>query len=764
MQQSKTSYHKKPTHLSIDAWQRALRHEFARDKKQPFAIARTLGEHPVFADYSVENPATKGRYKVALRSREAGSNFCSCTDFRTNALGTCKHIEAVLHHISQDEKLSPLLAEEYVPAHTALYLQYGNERNIVIQIGTHKREQYEKFARKYFDGQYHLQPESYERIDEILEEGRRIGGDFRCYDDAMEFVASSRRREERNTSIDRISREEEYFKTFLKVPLYPFQREGVLFAARAGRCLIADEMGLGKTIQAIGACEVLKREQGARRTLIVCPTSLKYQWKHEIEKFAGHGAVVVEGTPGRRHRQYYSDAAYTIAHYNIVGADLAAINAAHFDTVILDEAQRIKNWNTKLARDVKRIASTYAIVLTGTPIENKLEELYSILSFIDPYRLGPVYRFLETHQIRDENGKVTGYRELNKIQNVLEDVVIRRRKKDVLKELPERTDRNVFVTMTEMQTAGHEEYAANVARLVHKWKRFGFLDEKDRKRLMVALNCMRMLADSTYILDEESRYDTKIDELLHILDDALECGEEKMVIFSQWERMTRLVQAELESRGIGFVHLHGGVPSRKRKNLLDEFRENSSCKVFLSTDAGGVGLNLQSASIVVNLDLPWNPAVLEQRIGRVYRHGQGKPVSVINLISRGSIEERMQGVLQFKSSLFSGVFDGGSNEVMMGESTFKRFMHDVEEIAHPPEAVHSTNDFGGGHSSRERAVQANENAAAIISSAPTGERSLKAPVEKDTEDNSQDTTVGIASEGVIATAFRIFGTLFRRWF
>jgi len=778
MQGSKTSYHKKPAHLSTDAWQRALRHEFARDKKQPFAIARTDGEHPVFADYSVENPATKGRYKVALRSREAGSNFCSCTDFKTNALGTCKHIEALLQQISQDEKLSPLLAEEYVPAHTALYLRYGNERDIVIQIGTHKREQYEKFARKYFDKQYHLQPESYEHIDEILEEGRRIGGlpapaggqagDFRCYDDALEFIASARRREERNTIIDRILREEEYFETLLKVPLYHFQREGVLFAARAGRCLIADEMGLGKTIQAIGACEILKRELGAHRTLIVCPTSLKYQWKHEIEKFAGHGATVVEGTPERRHRQYYSDAysdaAYTIAHYNIIGADLAAINAAHFDTVILDEAQRIKNWNTKLARDVKRIASRHAIVLTGTPIENKLEELYSILSFIDPYRLGPVYRFLETHQIRDENGKVTGYRELNKIQNVLEDVVIRRRKKDVLKELPERSDRNLFVTMTDMQTAGHEEYVANVARLVHKWKRFGFLDEKDRKRLMVALNCMRMLADSTYILDEESRHDTKIDELMHIVDEVLEAGEEKMVIFSQWERMTRIVQQELEKRGVGFVSLHGGVPSRKREGLLSTFRNDASCRVFLSTDAGGVGLNLQSASIVVNLDLPWNPAVLEQRIGRVYRHGQGKPVSVINLISRGSIEERMQGVLQFKSSLFSGVFDGGSDEVMMGESTFKRFMHDVEEIAHPPEAVHAMNDSGGRHASRERVRQASEQEAAAVSPTPAEEPSLAVPVEKENEAISRDLSVETANKGIIAAAFRAFEILFRRWF
>lgn len=773
MRESKTSYHKKPAHLSIQAWQRALRRQFARDQTQPFAIERTIGEHPVFTDYSVGNPVTGSRYKVALRcarpnplaeegSRNAGSNFCSCIDFKTNALGTCKHIEAVLHQISRDEKLYPLLVREYIPAHTALYLRYGSARDVILQIGTHESERYEELARKYFDRQYRLPPESYGRIDEILQEGQRIGGDFRCYDDALEFIAAAQQRVERSAIIDRISREEGYLERFLKVPLYPFQREGVLFAARAGRCLIADEMGLGKTIQAIGTCEVLKRELGARRTLIVCPTSLKYQWKHEIEKFVGHEAVVVEGTPGRRHRQYHSDSGYTIAHYNIVGADLAAINAAHFDTVILDEAQRIKNWGTKLARYVKRIASRHAIVLTGTPIENKLEELYSILSFIDPHKLGPVYRFLETHQIKDENGKVTGYRELNKVQNVLADVVIRRRKKDVLKELPERTDRHVFVTMTDMQMSGHQEHAERVSRLVHKWKKLGFLDEKDRKRLMIALNCMRMLADSTYILDEESRHDTKIDELMHILDDVFDTGTEKSVVFSQWERMTRLVQAQLESRGIGFVHLHGSVPSRKRAGLLSTFRDDPACRVFLSTDAGGVGLNLQSASIVVNLDLPWNPAVLEQRIGRVYRHGQGKPVSVVNLISRGSIEERMLDVLKFKSSLFSGVFDGGETEVMMGESTFKRFMRDVEGIARPAESKRSAND-ADQQTHQKKTEHADEHAQKAVSRAPAMERQPRSP-EEEIEARSRETNVRPENFGIIAVAFRIFGTLFGRWF
>ena len=223
-----------------------------------------------------------------------------------------------------------------------------------------------------------------------------------------------------------------------------------------------------------------------------------------------------------------------------------------------------------------------------------------------------------------------------------------------------------------------------VSRLVSKWKRFGFLDEKDRQRLMIALNCMRMVADSTYILDQATRFDTKIEELMSILDNTLATPGNKVVVFSQWQRMTRLVEQELNSRQIAFAHLHGGVPSNKRKGLLDNFHNNPACLVFLSTDAGGVGLNLQRASTVINLDLPWNPAVLEQRIGRIHRHGQKQNVNVINLISKDSIEQRLLDVLKFKSSLFAGALDGGQDEIFMGEDKFKRFMGQVEQVAAAP--------------------------------------------------------------------------------
>ena len=226
----------------------------------------------------------------------------------------------------------------------------------------------------------------------------------------------------------------------------------------------------------------------------------------------------------------------------------------------------------------------------------------------------------------------------------------------------------------------HEDFGNNEARIADKWKRLGFLNEQDRQRLLINLNLMRMVCDSTYLVDQQSRYDTKLDELMNILDEYLDGNHEKVVIFSQWERMTRLVAHELDERNIGYRYLNGSVPSRNRKELFDHFNTDPGCRVFLSTDAGSTGLNLQTASLIINLDIPWNPAVLEQRIGRVHRYGQKNKVSVINFISTGTIEHRMIGVLDFKSSLFDGVLNNGEDSIFMGEDKFREFMKTVEKI------------------------------------------------------------------------------------
>lgn len=678
--QKNVPYHFKPSDMSVEEWQVALRRQYA--VKQNFKV-KNEGNHPVFSDFAVFNPLSGNEYKVAIRSKEFGMNFCACPDFKINELGTCKHIEFVLQQINADTKNDAFWATGPELAYSSLSLKYGRERKIFLRVGTTNFEEIKQTAKGFFDDDNFLKEEAIYFVERFIDQVKQYDPDFRVYDDALEYIIQLR---DKNHRIAKIHKkfpdgiESKHFDSMIKTKLYPYQRQGVLFAAQAGRVLLADDMGLGKTIQAIATVELLAKEAGVSNVLIICPTSLKYQWKSEISKFTHRDIIIIEGHLEKRKDQYLSSEFYKIASYGVALNDIEYLNKMSPDLVILDEAQRIKNWKTKTAQNIKRIKSDFAIILTGTPLENRLDELHSLVEFVDNYKLGPLFAFLNNHQIYDENGKVMGYHNLHKISDTLKDVLIRRHKNEILKQIPERSDKNYFVDITKEQYEIHDEYKNTVARLVNKWKRHKFLSESDRQRLLLSLNCMRMVSDSTYILDQKTRHDTKIDELLIILKDIFESGEDKVVIFSQWERMTRLVAKELEKIDIGYEYLHGGIPSVKRKDLIDNFTKKPEKRVFLSTDAGGVGLNLQAASVVINLDIPWNPAVLEQRIARVHRLGQHKSVRVINLISKGTIEVRILELVGFKQSLFNGVLDGGEDKVLMGESKFNKFMKSVEDI------------------------------------------------------------------------------------
>jgi len=676
----KISYYRQPDDFTIEEWQYALRKQFA--ETHTFRIEKQ-GKQQVFGDYNVYNPESKATYKVALRSNDNSANFCECNDFKTNRLGTCKHIEAVFCYIDNKLKKSHLLDVDYQSAYTSIYLDYRDNRKIRIRIGFENENDFIDLALKFFDNERALLPVNYEVFNKILNEASNINNSFRCYPDALSFVLDKRETRLRETMV-----QEKYLKhlsndafdTLINANLFPFQKEGICFAASKGRCIIADDMGLGKTIQAIAAAELLRKETGISAVFIICPTSLKYQWKTEIEKFTGQTPWVIEGLYIKRLDQYRNDSFYKIISYNTAVNDIKEINATLPDLFILDEAQRIKNFKTKISQNIKRLESPYTFVLTGTPLENKLEELYSIVQFVNPFALGPFWKYMNEYRIVDEVGKIKGYKDLNKIGEKLADTMIRRRKKDVLLQLPERMDKILYVPMTEQQVAIHSDCQESVNRLVFKWRRQGFLNEKDRQSLMIFLNMMRMVCDSTYILDQKTRFDTKIGELMNILDEVFAENEEKVVIFSQWERMTRLVAAELEQRNVKYQYLHGGVPSSDRGKLYENFNNDPDCKVFLSTDAGGVGLNLQVASMLINLDIPWNPAVLEQRIARIYRLGQKRNVSIINMVSSGTIEHKMLGVLSFKKGLAEGILDQGDNTIFLEDSKFKVLMNTVESL------------------------------------------------------------------------------------
>jgi SNF2 family DNA or RNA helicase len=303
-----------------------------------------------------------------------------------------------------------------------------------------------------------------------------------------------------------------------------------------------------------------------------------------------------------------------------------------------------------------------------------------VVEFIDGRRLGPAFRFLQEHRMEDEKGHLLGYRGLDRIHAQLEPVLLRRTRKEVLTELPERTDQIFRVPMTDEQAEPYWEQSEILSRLMHKWERQGWLSEIDLRRITCCLQNMRMLCDSTFLFDKQTNHSPKLEEFREIIRELAIEENRKVVVFSEYERMTHLAGEELGKLGIGCVSLHGGVPSRKRGDLIEKFRRDPECKVFLSTDAGGVGLNLQAASAVVNFEPPWNPARLEQRIGRVHRLGQSRSVHVIHLLTTGSIEERVWETMQRKKSLFAGVFDSPTDEVSFAALGRKSGLEAMKEV------------------------------------------------------------------------------------
>ncbi len=696
------SHTRRPEALPVADWQAALRRQFGRE--QGFAL-RNLTSEPVFSIFRVDNPDSRTHYQVTIRGLGAGHNQCSCWDFATNHLGTCKHIEFTLARLQAKRGGKAALARGHTPAHSEIRLDYMGPRQLRLHVGSTCTPPLLNQARLSFDesANWALPQSQFGEVNVLVEAAQTAGHEIKVGDDVWAFIAQVRDTQTRHNILAAAypkGIQDKALRKLLKTSLYPYQIEGALFAAQAGRALLGDEMGLGKTVQAIATAELMAQHFGVQRVLVVCPTSLKHQWRAEFAKFAERPAQVVHGLRAQRQNQYAQDTFCRIVNYEMLARDADLIEAWGPELVIADEAQRIKNWNTIAARALKRISSPYALVLTGTPLENRLEELISIVQFVDQHRMGPTWRLLDEHQMRDEMGRVIGYRALGSIQQTLAPVMLRRRKAEVLTQLPERVDSRLFVPFTPQQRVHHDENGAIVTRIVKRWRNTGYLSDVDQRRLQCALQNMRRSCNSTFLLDRETDHGHKADELLTLLDEWLEDPTAKVVVFSQWRGTHEVIQRRLAGRPWGHVLFHGGVPSEQRAALVERFHTDANCRIFLSTDAGGVGLNLQhAAALVVNMDLPWNPAVLEQRIGRVHRMGQSRGVQVVNLIGQGSIEEGMLEVLAFKKSLFAGVLDGGAGEVFLQGTRLASFMKSVEQVAAgigadegPAEAIADTLD------------------------------------------------------------------------
>ncbi|UNL86721.1 DEAD/DEAH box helicase [Priestia koreensis] len=416
--------------------------------------------------------------------------------------------------------------------------------------------------------------------------------------------------------------------------------------------VLADDMGLGKTLQSISYIVSELNEQSEKQSfLVVAPASLIYNWKNEFEKFAPHLRVeVITGTPIEREALLTGENEHDvwITSYPTLRQDLAFYQQHTFNTVILDEAQAVKNYTTKTAAAVRSLRAQRKYALSGTPIENSLDELWSLFQTVLP-------------------GLFPGYKAFKNLSNdqiarMVRPFILRRVKKDVLKELPDKIESNHVSELTKEQKELYVGYLEEVKRSIQT-EDFN----KNRIKILAGLTRLRQICchPSLFIENYEGQ-SSKLDQLLELTQNAIENGK-RLLIFSQFTSMLHIIQERLEGMGISFFYLDGQTPSKERVEMSERFNQGENDVFLISLKAGGTGLNLTGADTVVLYDLWWNPAIEEQAAGRAHRIGQKNVVQVIRLISKGTIEEKIYQLQQKKRELIEQVIQPG--ETMLSSLT-----------------------------------------------------------------------------------------------
>jgi superfamily II DNA or RNA helicase len=683
--------------------------------------------------YVVRNPSGGVRPRdVAVYGALPHYVACSCDDYRKGSLGLCKHGVGVLRHLMKSPRRwagflassprvnpkCPVIGWDCVrplegPGDwLSRVWVHANASAVAAKLAPWLERRRDTAHRMAGEAIYLRQDlrEPRERLAALEALWGTISAIRELVDPAVEAWVEESLLRERETTVARSSlgrtpsRRLDMLLAEFRLDLYPYQREAVERAFHSPRLLLADDMGLGKTIQSAAIAHATTEAKLVRRILIVAPASLKDQWAREWGRATDLPIAIVEGPPAHRRRRYESTVSGAlIVNYEQVPRDLEPIGAWAPDLVIVDEAQRMKNWATLTARSIKQLDAPRRLALTGTPLENRIDELASIMDWIDPHALAPKWRLRAAHMSAGEGvNDVAGMRRLDTLRGRLAPVLLRRRRDEILKQLPARTDTMRVVAMTPAQRGLHDDLKHPIAQLVAR-ARTRPLRHPEFLRLMTMLTSQRILANGV----AQYSFDTMwpgiadvpcdADRLASLSMPKLEVMQElvasivvdqgrKMVIFSQWRRALNLVrwaiQGILDAAGLRAAYFSGEESTKQRTKNVVQFHDDRDLRVLLCTDAGGVGLNLQrAASCIVHFELPWNPAVFEQRVGRVHRLGQPEPVDVYSLVSDPSIEGRIAATLTTKRSIFKGVFDDDRDSVAFESAT--GFIDVVSELVEP---------------------------------------------------------------------------------
>ena len=445
----------------------------------------------------------------------------------------------------------------------------------------------------------------------------------------------------------------------LESVLRGYQKEGVNWLKQLSSLglggILADDMGLGKTLQILA---FLYCEKPQKPVLIVTPSSLTYNWKNEMRKFIPDASVMIVDGNGEEREELIKKLGeydFLITSYPLLRRDISKYEGIEFSYCIIDEAQNIKNPRTMNATSVKKINAEHRFALTGTPIENSLSELWSVFDFLMPGYLHKYSEFREWFEnpiMREEDTNA-----LSELKTKISPFILRRMKSDVLSELPEKIETTVFADMTEEQEKLYQSYQQTA-----KDKALSILAEGTPKmEILTLLTRLRQISCHPALFDVGYKGESgKLQVLTDIITTAVSSGH-RILVFSQFTSMLEIIKKKLKAEGIDYFYLDGGTPPERRMEISERFNAGEREVFLISLKAGGFGLNLIGADMVIHYDPWWNPAVTEQASDRAYRIGQTKNVQVIRLASKNTIEEKILSLSEFKKKLASDVVDGERN-------------------------------------------------------------------------------------------------------
>lgn len=471
------------------------------------------------------------------------------------------------------------------------------------------------------------------------------------------------------------------------LPLMPHQRVGAAFLDAIGSGLLGDDMGLGKTIQSLAFCEKI----GARKVLVFCPSSVKYQWEDEIKKFIPDdcATVVIDGTAARRRKQWAREARFYIANYELLpewrwsyergddgnyvlakggakkkhkvpGADFPIMQRTFWDVIIADEATKISDPSTHQSKSIKKLNAHHKIAMTGTPVSNKAEDVWNIIDFIKPDSLGSYWNFMNRYCVRGQFNRIISHQNLPELRERLGQYMIRRLKKEVLKDLPEKITTDIPFKLSAKEKKLYDNLRKEILFEIEKTDIDKIENPMSLQYTLVKMTRLRQLADSMELLGHNAK-SSKLEVLREKLAETMADPQRKAIIFTQFAEMAEILERELAEYAPLVV---SGKIKEEYRDVVEKFNTDDSRRLLIMTSAGQFGLNIQRASVIFHFDQEWSLAKMEQRDGRAHRIGQKDTVLVYNLLAKGTIDYYVKKVLHDKAKI-SGQVLGDSIPVSM---------------------------------------------------------------------------------------------------